>query len=215
VVCFAQVIGGAGKGADHALSPESLFMHSPGLKVVMPCNAYDMKGLLKTAIRDDFPVMFYTHREVMLRDREPVPEEEYLIPFGQADVKREGTDVTIVTYSQMVHRSLEAAEELSKQGISVEVVDLRTLVPMDVETIVKSIRKTGSLLIVHEAMKRAGAAGEIAMRVIEAAPDVVKDLKHPIRRLASKNVALPTNWRIENQLIPQVDDIVKAAKEVA
>ena len=143
VVCFAQVIGGAAKGADHALSPEALFMHSPGLKIVMPSTAYDMKGLLKTAIRDDFPVMFYTHREVMLQDKAPIPEEEYLIPFGQADVKRQGEDVTIVTYSQMVHRALAAAAELSEQGISVEVVDLRTLVPMDVEAIVRSVEKTG------------------------------------------------------------------------
>ena len=214
VVCFAQVIGGAAKGADHALSPEALFMHSPGLKIVMPCTAYDMKGLLKTAIRDDFPVMFYTHREVMLRDREPIPEEEYLIAFGQADVKRQGEDVTIVTYSQMVHRALAAAAELSEQGIGVEVVDLRTLVPMDVEAIVRSVQKTGSLLIVHEAMKRAGAAGEIAMRVTEAAPDVVMGLKTPIRRLAAKNVALPTSLRIERRIIPQVGDIVETVKGI-
>ena len=212
VVCFAQVIGGAAKGADHALSPEALFMHSPGLKIVMPCTAYDMKGLLKTAIRDDFPVMFYTHREVMLRDAEPIPEEEYLIAFGQADVKRQGEDVTIVTYSQMVHRALAAAAELSEQGIGVEVVDLRTLVPMDVEAIVRSVKKTGSLLIVHEAMKRAGAAGEIAMRVTEAAPDVVMGLKTPIRRLAAKNVALPTSLSIERRIIPQVGDIVETVK---
>ena len=174
-----------------------------------------MKGLLKTAIRNDFPVMLCMHREVMLRDREPVPEEEYLIPFGQAVVKREGTDVTIVTYSQMVHRSLDAAEELSKQGISVEVVALRALVSLDMDTIVQSVRKTRSLLIVHEAMKRAGTAGEIAMRVIEAARDVVKDLKYLIRRRVAKNVALPTNYKIEARAGPQVHDIAKAAKEVA
>ena len=215
VVCFAQVIGGAAKGADHALSPEALFMHSPGLKVVMPSTAYDMKGLLKTAIRDDFPVMFYTHREVMLREKEPIPEEEYLIPFGQADVKRHGRDITIVSYSQMVHRALEAANKLEEKGVSAEVVDLRSLVPLDVETIVSSVGKTGRLLIVHEAMKRAGAAGEIAMRVAEEAPELVSSMSSPIRRLAAKNVALPTSLSIERQIIPQAEDIVETVLEMA
>ena len=216
VVVMASVLGGAAKGADHALSPEALFMHSPGLKVVMPSTAYDTKGLLKTAIRDDFPVMFYTHREVMIREeKEAIPDEEYLIPFGQADVKRRGEDVTIVTWSGMVLRALAAAEELAGEGIRAEVVDLRTLVPMDVDTIVTSVRKTGALLIVHEAMKRAGAAGEVAMRVAEAAPDVARTLKAPIRRLAAKNVALPTSLRIERRLVPQVGDIVQAAQDLA
>ena len=215
VVVMASILGGAAKGADHALSPEALFMHSPGLKIVMPSTAYDTKGLLKTAIRDDFPVMFYTHREVMIRDeKEPIPDEEYLIPFGQADVKRRGEDVTIVTWSGMVLRALAAAEELAGEGIRAEVVDLRTLVPMDVDTIVTSVRKTGALLIVHEAMKRAGAAGEVAMRVAEAAPDVVRTLKAPIRRLAAKNVALPTSLRIERRLVPQVGDIAQAAQDL-
>ena len=215
VVVMASVLGGAAKGADHALSPEALFMHSPGLKVVMPSTAYDTKGLLKTAIRDDFPVMFYTHREVMIREeKEAIPDEEYLIPFGQADVKRRGEDVTIVTWSGMVLRALAAAEELAGEGIAAEVVDLRTLVPMDVDTIVESVRKTGALLIVHEAMKRAGAAGEVAMRVAEAAPEVVSAMKAPIRRLAAKNVALPTSLRIERRLVPQVGDIVQAAQDL-
>ena len=215
VVVMASVLGGAAKGADHALSPEALFMHSPGLKIVMPSTAYDTKGLLKTAIRDDLPVLFYTHREVMIREvKEPVPKEEYLIPFGQADIKRPGEDLTIVTWSGMVLRALAAAEELAEQGISAEVVDLRTLVPMDVDTVVDSVRKTGTLLIVHEAMKRAGAAGEVAMRVTEAAPEVVSAMKTPIHRLAAKNVALPTSLRIERRLVPQVADIVQAAEEL-
>lgn len=215
VVVMASVLGGAAKGADHALSPEALFMHSPGLKIVMPSTAYDTKGLLKAAIRDDFPVLFYTHREVMIREeKEAIPEDEYLIPFGQADVKRPGDDITIVTWSGMVLRALAAAEELAEQGIGAEVVDLRTLVPLDVDTIVASVKKTGALLIVHEAMKRAGAAGEVAMRVTEAAPDVVGAMKLPIRRLAAKNVALPTSLRIERRLVPQVADIVHAAEEL-
>ena len=215
VVVMASVLGGAAKGADHALSPEALFMHSPGLKIVMPSTAYDTKGLLKTAIRDDFPVLFYTHREVMIREeKEAIPEEEYLIPFGQADVKRAGDDVTIVTWSGMVLRALAAAEELADQGISAEIVDLRTLVPMDVDTVVDSVRKTGALLIVHEAMKRAGAAGEVAMRVTEAAPEVVGAMKTPIRRLAAKNVALPTSLRIERRLVPQAADVAQAAEQL-
>ncbi|MYE10879.1 MAG: alpha-ketoacid dehydrogenase subunit beta [Gammaproteobacteria bacterium] len=213
VVVMASVLGGAAKGADHALSPEALFMHSPGLKIVMPSTAYDTKGLLKTAIRDDFPVLFYTHREVMIgAEKEPIPEEEYLIPFGKADIKRPGDDLTIVTWSGMVLRALAAAEELAEQGISAEIVDLRTLVPMDVDAVVDSVRKTGALLIVHEAMKRAGAAGEVAMRVTEAAPEVVSAMKTPIRRLAAKNVALPTSLRIERRLVPQVADIAHAAE---
>lgn len=215
VVVMASVLGGAAKGADHALSPEALFMHSPGLKIVMPSTAYDTKGLLKTAIRDDFPVLFYTHREVMIQEeKEAIPDGEYLIPFGQADIKRAGDDLTIVAWSGMVLRALAAAEELAEQGISAEIVDLRTLVPMDVDTVVDSVRKTGTLLIVHEAMKRAGAAGEVAMRVTEAAPEVVSAMKTPIRRLAAKNVALPTSLRIERRLVPQVADIARAAEEL-
>ncbi len=213
VVIIASTQGWAGKGPDHALSPESLLMHSPGLKEVMPSTAYDAKGVMKTAIRDDSPVVFITHQQlVSSEERESIPSEEYLIPLGKADVKREGKDITIVAYSAMILKVLAAAEELSKEGISVEVVDLRCLVPMDVEAIVKSVKKTGCLLIVHEAMKRAGAAGEIAFRVTEAAPDVVKAMKTPIRRLAAQNMALPHSVEVENRLIPQTDDIVKAVK---
>jgi len=214
VVVVASIQGWTAKGPDHGLSPEALFMHSPGLKVVMPSTAYDTKGLMKSAIRDDHPVLFYTHQQLLSRDRELVPTEEYLIPLGKADVKREGNDVTIVGYSAMMLKILAAAEELSKEGISAEVVDLRCLVPMDVETIVNSVKKTGCLLIVHEAMKRAGAAGEIAMRVTEAAPDVVKAMKTPIRRLAAQNIALPHSVEIEEKIIPQTDDIIKAVKEL-
>ena len=214
VVVVASVQGWAGKGPDHGFSPEALFMHSPGLKVVMPSTAYDAKGLIKAAIRDDGPVLFYTHQQLLVRERESIPIEEYLIPLGEADVKREGQDVTIVSYSAMILKVLAAAEELSKEGISVEVVDLRCLVPMDVEAIVKSVKKTGCLLIVHEAMKRSGAAGEIAMQVTEAAPDVVMALKTPIRRLAAKNIALPHSVELEARVIPQTDDIVKAVKEM-
>jgi acetoin:2,6-dichlorophenolindophenol oxidoreductase subunit beta len=213
-VIVSCVLGGAAKGADHALSPESLFMHSPGLKIVMPSTAYDAKGLMKAAIRDDSPVLFYTHRECLYMEAESLPEEEYVIPLGKADIKREGSDVTIVTYSGMVHRALKAADELSAQGISAEVVDLRTLVPLDVETVVASAKKTGALLIVHEAMTRSGAAGEIAFRVMEHAPELVKELRHPIKRLGAKNLALSTNQEFEDKCVPHAPDIVREVKKL-
>ncbi len=214
LVIQSMVMGGRGTGFDHDSSLEALLIHNPGLKVVMPSTPYDAKGLMKTAIRDDEPVIFLTHMVLNYGEKQAIPSEEYLIPLGQADVKREGKDVTIVAYSQMVLKALAAAEELSKEGISVEVVDLRSLVPLDIETIVKSVKKTGCLLIVHEAIKRGGVAGEIAFRVSEAAPDVVKTMKIPIRRLATKNVWLPIGVELEKMLVPQVDDIVKAVKEM-
>ncbi len=205
---------GGGGGAHHTSTIEALLIHSPALKVVMPSTPYDAKGLMKTAIRDDEPVVFITHGALYFATKQKIPTKEYLIPFGQADVKREGNDVTLVTYSGMVPKALTAAETLSKEGISVEVVDLRTLVPMDVKAIVKSVKKTGRLLIAHEAMKRGGGAGEIAFRVTEAAPDVVKALKTPIKRLAALNVALPWGRDLNQQVLPQVDDIVKVVKEM-
>jgi pyruvate dehydrogenase E1 component beta subunit len=212
VYCRAGV--GGGFGSHHCASTEALLMHSPGLKVVMPATPYDAKGLMKTAIRDDDPVVYIGYGALYFGPKEPIPTEEYLIPFGQADIKREGDDITIVAYSGMVPKALAAAKMLSKEGISVEVVDLRTLVPMDVQAIVKSMKKTGRLLIAHEAMKRGGAAGEITLRVMEAAPDVVENLKTPIRRLAALNVALPRSRELEIQLLPQVESVIKIVKEM-
>ena len=213
VVLYSGIMGGIGIGQDHALNPESILAHSPGLKVVMPSTAYDAKGLLKTAIRDDEPVVFLAHRGLFGK-REAIPTKEYLIPLGKADIKKVGTDVTIVTYSAMVHKALAAADELVKEGISVEIVDLRSIVPMDIKAIVQSARKTGRLLIVHEAMKRSGMAGEIAFRFMEAAPETMKTLKAPIKRLAAKNVALPRSQQVEPFLVPQIKDIVDAVKEM-
>ena len=217
------VIGGPREDNPHGMSPEALYIHAPYLKVVMPSTPYDVKGLLKTAIRDDGPVIFWDHAWCFYqgyKDGEikrsadavgqEVPEEEYLIPFGKADIKREGSDVTLVTYSFMVHVALAAAYNLAKEGISVEVVDLRTLVPLDVETIVKSVKKTGRLLIVHEAMARGGVAGEILWRVAEEAPDVMASLKTPSRRLAGMN--LPLSGIPE--LVPTVATVTAAVKEM-
>jgi len=214
VVIFSQVAGGRGIGPDHALSPEAILHHSPGLKIVMPSTAYDAKGLLKASIRDDYPVVFLTHlptRSGFGQGREALPEEEYVIPLGKADIKREGTDVTIVTYSAMVFDSLAAAEKLAEEGINIEVLDLRCLVPLDIDAIIQSVDKTRRLLIVHEAMKRGGAAGEIMFRIMEAAPELVKTLKSPVKRVAGKNVSTPRG-PIEGKITPQIDDIIDAVK---
>lgn len=224
VVMYGLISGPSSGDNDHGMSPEALLIHAPYLKVVTPSTPYDAKGLFKTAIRDDGPVMFLDHAWCLYMGhkdgeviRSPevasqeVPEEEYLIPFGEADIKREGTDVTLVTYSFMVHPSLAAAYTLDKEGISVEVVDLRTLVPMDVKAITKSAKKTGRLLVVHESMKRGGPAGEIIFRVTEEAPDVIMSLKTPFRRLAAKNLPLAGAGA---RAVPSVEDIVAIVKEM-
>ncbi|MDD5083229.1 MAG: transketolase C-terminal domain-containing protein [Dehalococcoidales bacterium] len=214
VVIFATVSTGAGgTGGDHSLSPEALLIHSPGLKVVMPATAYDAKGLLKSSIRDDYPVVFLAHRAIFF-EKQSIPTEEYLVPLGKADVKRPGKDVTIVSYSAMLIKALKAAEQLSKEGIDAEVVDLRTLVPLDIETVVQSVNKTRRLIIANEAYKRGGVAGEITLRFIEAAPDLVKSLKSPITRVAAPNIALPHGAALQRQIVPQADDIVKAVKKI-
>ena len=211
VVIFTPIFLGLGYGSDHGLSPEAILIHSPGLKVVMPSTPRDAKGLMKSAIRDDSPVVFMPHL-ALLFEKESITTEEYIIPLGKADVKREGKDITVVTYSAMIPRALAAAEKLSGEGIDIEVVDPRSLVPLDVDTIVTSVKKTGRLLIAHEAMKRGGAAGEIAFRVTEAAPELVSSMKTPIRRLAAPNIASPHGTHLPSQILPQADDIITAVK---
>jgi pyruvate dehydrogenase E1 component beta subunit len=221
-VVLYGVVGGQRDDNDHGMSPEALYMHAPYLKIVMPSTPYDVKGLMKTAIRDDYPVIFADHTWCffmghkdgeIIRSREAgsqeVPEKEYLIPFGKADIKRQGSDVTLVTYSFMVHVALAAAYNLAKEGISVEIVDVRTIVPLDVEAIIASAKKTGRLLIVHEAMKRGGSAGEILWRVHEEAPDLVRSLKS-FKRLAAKN--LPMNTHYGPRLVPSVDTVTDTVK---
>ena len=230
IVVNADIIGSRGENT-HGQSPEALFGHAPYWKIVMPSTPYDVKGLMKTAIRDEHPVLFLHHMQAMFSgysdgslyrsyqtgkilaegNRQEVPEEEYLIPFGEADIKREGSDITVVTYSYMVHHALEASSELGKDGIAVEVVDLRTIVPLDVATIVKSAKKTGRLLIVHEAMKRNGVAGEIAFRVLEESPEVVASLKTPYRRLAAQNLPLPGR---DPAQVPSSASITAVVKEM-
>jgi len=204
--------GGAGRAiaAHHSQSLESLWTHFPGIYVVMPATPYDAKGLLKAAIRDDNPVMFIEHK-MLYKEKGPVPEEDYLIPFGVADIKRPGKDLTLVTYSRMVLRSLEAAEKLSQEGIDVEVIDLRTLKPLDIDAIVASVKKTGRLVGVTEAYENTSFINEVMAQVNELAFDW---LDAPMVRVAAANVPVPRAEILEDQAIPSVSRIMAACRKV-
>ncbi len=204
--------GGAGNGlaGQHSQSLEALFYHIPGLKLVMPSAPYDAKGLLKAAIRDDDPVIFLEHKLLYMTKGE-VPEEDYIVPLGQADVKRSGEDITLLTYSYMTLKCLEAAEALQKEGISVEVVDLRTLTPLDKETILHSVEKTGRAIVVHEAVKRGGVGGDIAAMIMEEAYD---DLDGPVMRIGGKNTTIPYNLALEKVCVPSVEEIIEGVLEL-
>lgn len=204
--------GGTGNSlaGQHSQSLEALYHHIPGLKVVMPATPRDAKGLLISAIRDDDPVIFIEHKQLYMTDGE-VPEEPYLIPLGEAEIKRAGTDVTLVAWSHMVLKSLQAAEELAADGISAEVIDLRSLVPMDMATVLDSVRRTGRLVIAQEAVKRGGVASDIAANVAEQAYD---SLRAPIVRVAGKNTVIPFNLALEKAAVPQVADIVAGVRSV-
>ena len=191
--------------AQHSQHLEAWFPHVPVLKAVIPSTPYDAKGLLKTAIRDDNPVIFFEHQQLMPATG-PVPEEEYLIPLGRADIKREGKDITVISYSLMVHRVLRAASELVKQGIETEVIDLRTLNPLDKETILTSVEKTGRLLIVHQACTTCGFGAEIAAMVAEKGFDL---LTAPIHRLGALDVPVPYSPPLENFVIPHEQKIAE------
>lgn len=199
---------GTGAAAQHSQSLEAWMTHIPGLKVVQPSTAYDAKGLLKAAIDDNNPVIFYEHK-LLYQTSSHVPEQLYDIPLGEADIKREGTDITIVATAIMVHRALEAAIILEKEGINVEVIDPRTLVPLDKQTILQSVAKTGRVVIVHEAVKRGGYGGEIASIIAEKA---FHHLKAPIKRLGALPVPIPYNQTLETAAIPQVNDIIEAVR---
>ncbi len=204
--------GGAGRAiaAHHSQSLESLWTHFPGIYVVMPSTPYDAKGLLKAAIRDDNPVMFIEHK-MLYSVKGPVPEEDYIIPLGVADVKRPGKDLTIVTYSRMVHRSLEAAELLAKEGIEVEVIDLRSLKPLDLDTIVTSIKKTGRFVGVTESYENTSFINEVMSEINEVAFDW---LDAPMVRVAAANVPIPRAETLEDEAIPNVKRIIAACRKV-
>ncbi len=203
---------GTGAAAQHSQSLESWFVHVPGLKVVMPSTPYDAKGLLLSAIRDPNPVLFVEHK-LLYSTRGAVPEEQYTIPLSTADVKREGRDVTIVATSVMVNRALHAAEQLAEEGIDVEVVDPRTLKPLDEETVVRSVMKTGRVLIVHEACKTGGYGGELAGVI--AGSEAFDYLDAPIVRLAGLDIPIPYNPDLEYHAVPQVEGIVEKARQLA
>lgn len=204
--------GGSGRGnaAQHSKSLEAWFAHVAGLKVVMPSTPADAKGLLVAAIRDDDPVIFIEHK-LLYRTKGPVPEGEHVTPLGVAEVKRPGRDLTIVTWSREMLFSLEAAEKLAQDGVDAEVIDVRTLVPLDREAILASVRKTHRLLVVHEAVKRGGYGAEITAMVAEEAFD---DLDAPPKRLAGLETPIPYAAHLEKAVVPQVDGIVRAAKEL-
>lgn len=204
--------GGSGNGlaGQHSQSLEAMFYHMPGLKVVMPSTPYDAKGLLKSSIREEEPVVFIEHKLLYLTEGE-VPEGEYLIPLGQADVKRIGKDVTLITYSLMTHRCLEAAEKLAAEGIDAEVLDLRTLHPLDKNAILESVNKTSRVAIVHEAIKRGGVGGDISALIMEEAFDA---LDAPVLRIAGRNTTIPYNLNLEKLCVPSVEDIVSGVRSL-
>jgi len=208
-----RTVGGGGRqlGASHSQSPDAVFAHFPGLKVVAPGTPADAKGLLKAAIRDDDPILFIEHATLYQVRGEVPDDEDYLVPIGVSDVKREGRDVTIVSYSKMLQVSLEAAERLAQEGIEAEVIDLRTLRPLDTRPIIESVQKTNRVVVVEEGWRTYGVGAEIASRVMELAFD---HLDAPVRRVAQAEVPLPYNRRLEQMALPQVDDVIRAMKDV-
>ena len=200
----------ASVGAQHSARFEAWFIHTPGLKVVIPATPFDAKGLLKTAIRDENPVLFFEHAR-LYHVRGPVPDKEYMIPIGKADIKREGTDVTIITYSRPVYEALRAAEMLAKEGIEAEVIDLRSLAPLDKETIINSVKKTGRVVIVEEDELVGGVGAEVATVIMEEAFDY---LDAPVKRVAAPMVPMPFSKPLEQYVVPDANDVVKAVKEL-
>ena len=210
IVIRAQQGGGRGNGAQHSQSFDSWFAQIPGLITVAPSTPADAKGLLKSAIRSDNPVVFLEHK-LLYNTKGEVPAGEHIVPIGKADVKRVGRDITIVTYSRTVLFALEAAEQLSRSGIEAEVIDLRTIEPLDMDTILESIRGTVRLLVVHESHTNCGLGAEIIARVNEQSPDT---LITPARRLGAKHYPIPVAEPLENAVLPQVSDIVKIVEDM-
>lgn len=220
---FRAPTGASSRGAQHAQSPEGVFMHYPGLKVVAPATPYDAKGLLKSAIRDDAPVLFFEHKllygskgghrkdAMAIAESKPVPREEYLIPIGKADIKRSGRDVTLVTLLKTVHIALAAAKELEKEGVDAEVLDLRSLAPLDYDAVRESARKTGRVVVVEEDNKTLGWGSEILAYLME---ECFSSLKAPARRVASLDVPIPFYPKLENCVLPDVDKVAEAVRGV-
>jgi len=205
MVLWAPDGAGISAAAQHSQSLESWLVHTPGLKVVVPSEPADVKGLLKAAVRDDDPVIFFQHKR-LFKQTGPVPEEPYLIPLGKADVKRAGTDITLITYSRMTYVCLEAAQKLEEKGIQAEVIDLRTLKPLDFDLIAQSVKKTNHVVVVHEACLTGGFGAEIAARIGE---ELFEHLAGPVVRVAAKDVPVPFSPVLEQYVLPQVEDILE------
>ena len=201
--------GGIHGGPFHSQNPEMWFVRTPGLKVVAPATAYDAKGLIKSAIRDNDPVIFFEHKGLYRRIKEDLPTEEYTVPIGKARIAREGRDLSIITYGAMVWTALEAAEKLAQEGASVEVVDLRTLVPLDRETVCESVRKTSKVLLLHEDTRTGGMAGELAVTITES---VFEYLDGPIVRVTAPDTPVPYSPPLEEAFLPNVAKLLEKAR---
>jgi len=204
--------GGVHGGPFHSANPEMYFVHTPGLKVVYPSTPYDAKGLLKSAVRDNNPVLFFEHKFLYRRIKEELPAGDYTVPIGKAKVRREGRDLTIISYAAMMHTSLEAADALSKEGLEAEVIDLRTLLPLDEETVLQSVKKTNKVLVVHEDTKTGGIAGEIAALLCEKA---FGDLDGPPVRVTALDTPVPYAPPLEEFFMPNAERVLTAARELA
>jgi 2-oxoisovalerate dehydrogenase E1 component beta subunit len=209
IVVRAPSGGGNRGGPFHSQNPEAWFAHVPGLKVVTPATAYDAKGLIKSAIRDNDPVVFFEHKSLYRRIKEDLPGEEYTVPIGKAKVFRPGTDLSIITYGAMVYLAQEAAAQLAQEGISVEIIDLRTILPIDEETILESVRKTSKAMLLHEDVLTGGIGGEIAARIGERAFEY---LDGPVVRIASADTPIPYSPPLEDAFLPSVAKVVEKAR---
>ncbi|WP_447600282.1 alpha-ketoacid dehydrogenase subunit beta [Nitrospira sp. Nam80] len=212
LVIRAPFGGGVHGGPFHSECPEGWFFHSPGLKIVAPSTPYDAKGLLTAAIRDPNPVIYFEHKFLYRRIKAVLPEGEIIVPIGKADVKRTGDDISVITYGAMVHVALEAAETLAKEGIELEVVDLRSLMPFDKEAIYESVRKTSKAIVLHEDNKTGGVGAEIAARLSE---DCFDHLDGPIMRIAAPDTPVPFSTPLEEYFLPNAGDVLAAARKLA
>ncbi|MBI4231612.1 alpha-ketoacid dehydrogenase subunit beta [Candidatus Peregrinibacteria bacterium] len=204
--------GGVHGGPFHSQSPEMYYAHTPGLKVVAPATAYDAKGLIKAAVRDEDPVIYLEHKFLYRRIKEELPKEDYIVPIGKGRIAREGKDLTVVTYAAMVWVALDAAKELEKEGIDVEIIDLRSILPLDKEIILQSLRKTNKVIVLHEDTRFGGLAGEIAATICEEA---FEELDGPIVRITAPDTPFPYSPTLEEFFLPKVTDVIAATRKLA
>ena len=212
IVIRAPSGGGIHGGPFHSQNPEAWFVHTPGLKVIEPATAYDAKGLIKSAIRDNDPVIFFEHKGLYRRIKQEIPEDEYTVPIGKACVFRQGRDLSVITYGAMVHAAAEAAEALEGEGVSLEIVDLRTLLPIDEDTILASVRKTSKAIVLHEATLTGGIGGEISARITEKAFEY---LDGPVLRLAAPDTPVPYSPPLEEAFLPNATKLIEKARWLA